>query len=110
VTHSASNALDPLLKRIEELEQTIRKASGFSRQPYQFRDLCCYPDAVLPPNFRIPDFEKYRGRGCPIAHLKAYCGDMAPLQADERLLIRLFQKSLAGPALQWFVSLDMTAI
>ena len=42
--------------------------------------------------------------------MKAYCGDLAQLQADERLLIRLFQKSLTGPALKWFTSLDMAVI
>jgi hypothetical protein len=98
------------MKRMEELERLIRQISGPDRQSYQFKDLCCYPDAVLPSDFRTPDFKKYKGRGCPIAHLKAYYGDMAPLQADDRLLIRLFQKSLAGPALQWFVSLDMNTI
>jgi hypothetical protein len=32
------------------------------------------------------------------------------LQNDEHLLIRLFQKSLTGPALRWFTSLDLTSI
>jgi hypothetical protein len=67
------------MKRMEELEKLIRKIHGQDRQLYQFRDLCCYPDAILPPDFKIPDFEKYKGKGCSIAHLKAYCGDMAPL-------------------------------
>ena len=35
---------------------------------------------------------------------------MAQLQADDRLLIHLFQKSLTGPALKWFTSLDMATI
>ena len=65
---------------------------------------------MLPLKFRILDFEKYNGRGCPIAHLKAYCGDLPQLQADDRLLIRLFQKSLTNPALKWFTSLDMATI
>ena len=63
-----------------------------------------------PPKFCIPVFEKYNGKGCPIAHLKAYCGDLAQFQPDERLLIRLFQKSLSGPVLKWFTSLDMASI
>ena len=63
---------------------------GTDLHSYQFRDLCYFPEAVLPPKFCIPDFEKYNGRGCPIAHMKAYYGDLAQLQADDRLLIRLF--------------------
>ena len=83
---------------------------GQNCQPYQFRDLCYFPEATLPENFRIPEFDKYNSRGCPITHLKAYCCDLAQLQADDKLLIRLFQKSLTGPALKWFTSLDMTTI
>ena len=77
---------------------------------YQFRDLYCFLEVVLPPKFKISAFDKYNGRGCPIAHLKAYCRDLAQFQADDRLLIRLFQKSLTGPALKWFTSLDMATI
>ena len=83
---------------------------GTDHRSYQFQDLCYFPKAMLPLKFRISDFDKYNGRGCPIAHLKAYCRDLAQLHADERLLIRLFQKSLTGPTLKWFTSLDMAAI
>ena len=48
--------------------------------------------------------------GCSFSHLRAYCGDLAQLHADERLLICLFQKSLTGPTLKWFISLDMVTI
>ena len=60
------------------------------RQLYQFRDLYYFPEATLSANFHILEFDKYNGRGCLIAHLKAYCSDLAQLQADDRLLIRLF--------------------
>ena len=83
---------------------------GTNLHSYQFQDLCYFLEAVLPPKIKIPDFEKYNGRGCPIAHMKAYCGDLAQLQADDRLLICLFQKSLIGLALKWFTSLDMATI
>ena len=72
------------------LERALRLIQGGDRQSYQFRDLCYFPEAVLPPNFHIPEFDKYNGKGCPISHLWAYCGNLVQLQADERLLIRLF--------------------
>lgn len=52
------------------------------------------------------EFEKYNGKGCPISHLKAYCADVCALEKNEGAVIRLFQKSLTGPALKWFTSLD----
>ena len=65
---------------------------------------------MFPPKFHILDFDKYNGKGCPISHLRAYYEDLAQLQVDKRLLFCLFQKSLTGPALKWFTSLDMATI
>jgi len=72
--------------------------------------------AVFPPNSGIlpfiypapgeKEFEKDNGKGCPISHQQAYCADVCPLEKDEGAVIRLFQKSLTGPALKWFTSLD----
>ena len=67
-------------------------------------------EAVLPSNFHVSEFEKYNGKDYPISHLRAYYGDLAQFQAEDRLLIWLCQKSLTGPALKWFTSLDMASI
>ena len=101
---------DALLAKVGDLERALHQVQGTDRQSYQFQDLCNFPEATLPANFRIPKFEKYNGRGCSISHLKAYCSDLVQLQTDDRLLIHLFQKSLTGPALKWFTSLDMATI
>ena len=82
--------LDALLARVSDLERALRSSQGGDRWPYRFRDLCYFPEVVLPPNLHIPEFEKYNGKGCPIAHLKVYCSDLVHLQADDRLLIHLF--------------------
>ena len=66
---------DPISSRVDVLEKALRLVQGIDHQSYQFRDLCYYLEAVLPPKFRIPDFDKYNGRGYPIAHLKVYYGD-----------------------------------
>ena len=107
--YAAANP-DPINNRVDVLEKALRLVQGANLQPHLFRDLCYFPEAVLPSMFKIPDFEKYNGRGCLLAHLKAYCRDLAQLQANERLLICLFQKSLTGPVLKWFTSLDMAVI
>ena len=62
-----------------DLERALRLVQGGDRQSYQFRDLCYFPEAVLPPNFHIPDFDKYNGKGYPISNLRAYCRDLAQL-------------------------------
>ena len=82
------------------LEKALCLVQGTDHQSYHFQDLYYFPEVVLPPKFRILDFDKYNGRGCPITHLKVYYGDLAQLQADKRLLIHLFLKSLTGPVLK----------
>jgi Retrotransposon gag protein len=45
-----------------------------------------------------------------MSHLRAYCRDMVPIKSNDHLLIRYFQKSLTGPALKWFTSLDLSSV
>jgi Retrotransposon gag protein len=45
-----------------------------------------------------------------MSHLRTYCVDMVPIKSNDHLLIRYFQKSLTGPALKWFTSLDFSSI
>ena len=45
-------------------------------------------------NFHVPDFDKYNGKGCPISHLRAYCGDLTQLQGDDRFPIRCSKRVL----------------
>ena len=102
--------LAALLNRMGDLERALRQVQGSERQSFEYRDLCYFPEVVLPLNFYVSDFNKYNGKGCPISHLWAYYADLTQLQGDDRFLINLFQKSLTGPALKWFTSLDMASI
>ena len=78
VAPSPSTAhLDPYDNRFAVLEKALRQMQGTGLHSYQFRDLCYFPEAVHPSKFKISDFEKYNGKGCPISHLKVYCGDLA---------------------------------
>ena len=68
-----------LLNRMGDLERALRLVQGGERQSFEYRDLCYFPEAVLPLKFRIPNFDKYNGKGCPISHLRAYCGNPTQL-------------------------------
>ena len=46
-------------------------------------DLCLIPDVVIPPKFKVPDFDKYKGTTCPKNHLKVYCRKMGAHTKDE---------------------------
>ena len=60
--------------------------------------LCLVPYIVIPPKFKVPDFDKYRGTTCPMNHLKIYCRKMGAYSKDEKLLMYFFQESLTGAA------------
>ena len=40
------------------------------------KDLSLVPDLVLPPKFKMPEFEKYNGTSCPEAHIIMFCRRM----------------------------------
>ena len=61
---------------------------------------------LLPPKFRMPDMERYTGRGCPRTQLRIYSQLMRGMGLDEAQLIMLFPLSLSNVAQSWFATLD----
>ena len=74
------------------------------------RELCLVPDLVIPPDFKMPIFEKYDGTKCPENHLATYCNKMAGHARNEDLLIYVFYESLTGVAVQWYRGLKKNLI
>jgi len=73
-------------------------------------DLCLVPDVVIPPKFKVPDYDRYKGTTCPKNHLKMYCHKMGVHSRDENLLKHFFQDSLAGAAVVWYTNLEASRI
>jgi len=76
------------LKFLEERLKAIEGGGSF-----EFRDiagLCLVSNLVIPPKFKVPEFEKYKGTSCPRNHLTMYCRKMAVHVGDEKLLIHFF--------------------
>ncbi|XP_017420412.1 uncharacterized protein LOC108330438 [Vigna angularis] len=97
--------------RLEVLEKRLRAIEG--EGSFEFGDakkLCLVPDVVIPPKFRLPEFEKYRGNTCPRGHISMYCRKMTAYAHDEKLLIHFFQESLTNEALTWYMRLETTHI
>jgi len=79
-------------ERIEHMEERLRAIEGGGN--YDFADmaeLCLVADVVIPPKFKVPDFDKYKGTTCPKNHLKMYCRKMGAYAKDEKLLMHFFQ-------------------
>ena len=73
-----------------------------------YKSLSLFPDVRLPPKFRMPTSDKFDETGCPKSHLKMYMRAMQPLGATEEMLAQMFQDTLIGAALKWFLNLDDT--
>jgi len=69
--------LPPAAERREKLnllEERLRAVEGFGDFPFtDMMDVCLVPDVIIPPKFKVPDFDKYKGTTCPKNHLKTYC-------------------------------------
>jgi len=73
-------------------------------------ELCLVPNIVIPPRFKVPDFDKYKGTTCPKNHLKVYCRKMGAYAKDEKLLMHFFQESLTGTVVTWYTNLEPSRV
>ncbi|KAI5436030.1 hypothetical protein KIW84_022460 [Lathyrus oleraceus] len=97
---------DQFLELRKELK-TLRGKDLFGKSA---AELCLVPGVKIPIKFKVPDFEKYKGNTCPLAHLVMYARKMSTQTDNDQLLIHYFQDSLSGAALRWYMSLDSANI
>ncbi|XP_047148672.1 uncharacterized protein LOC124820924, partial [Vigna umbellata] len=105
------SSADGTKNKLEILEERLRAIEGV--ESYGFGDvarLSLVPGVMIPPKFKAPEFEKYKGNTCPKSHLTMYCRKMAAYAYDDKLLIHFFQDSLAGVALNWYTHLEPSRI
>ncbi|RDX73135.1 hypothetical protein CR513_47288, partial [Mucuna pruriens] len=63
-------------------------------------------NVVLPTNFKVPKFEKYKGSSCPRIHLAMYCRKMASYIHQDRIPVHCFQDNLTGAVLSCYVNIE----
>ena len=97
--------------KFDHIEERLRAIEGGGN--YAFADmveLCLVLDIVIPPKFKVPNFDKYKGTTCPKNHLKIYCRKMGAYSKDEKLLMHFFQESLTGAAVTWYTNLEPSRV
>ena len=98
-------------EKFDLIEERLRAIEGIGDYPFtDMAELCLVPDVVIPPKFKVPDFDKYKGTTCPKNHLMMYCQKMRAYSKDEKLLMHFFQESLAGAAITWYTNLEASRI
>ena len=98
-------------EKLDLIEERLRDFEGFGDYPFaDMVELYLVPNVVIPPKFKVPDFDKYKGTTCPKNHLKMYYGKMGAYFWDEKLLMNFFQESLAEVAVIWYTNLEASRI
>ena len=70
-------------RKLDLIEERLRAVEGFGDYPFaDMADLCLVPDVVIPPKFKVPDFDRDKGMTCPKNHLKMYCRKMGAQSRD----------------------------
>jgi len=97
--------------RFDHIEERLRAIEG--GRDYAFADmaeLCLVPDVVIPPKFKVLDFDKYKGTTCPKNHLKMYNRKMGAYSKNEKLLMHFFQESLTRATVNWYTNLEPSRV
>jgi len=92
-------------ERMNKMEEVIRRACKME-DLIDYESLSLFPNARLPPKFKMPTLDKFDGTSCLKSHLKICMRVMQPLGATEEVLAQVFQNTLIGAALRWFLNLD----
>ena len=78
-------------EKFNHIEERLRAIEG--GRDYAFADmakLCLVPNMVIPPKFKVPNFDKYKGTTCPKNQLKMYYRKMGACVKDGKLLMHFF--------------------
>jgi len=77
--------------KLDHIEERLRAIEeGGDHAFADMAELCLVPDIIIPPKFKVPDFDKYKGTTCPTSHLKMYYRKMGTYAKDEKLLMHFF--------------------
>ena len=95
---------------METLAEKLRIIKGSNvHGSVDLDNLTNFPQVIMPPKFKEPEFVKYDGTRDPCAHLCMFCRKMAPYRDNHPLLCQIFLNSLTGPMATWYVRLEKTS-
>jgi len=97
--------------KLDHIKEMLKDIEG--GRDYAFANLAelyLVSDMVIPPKFKVSDFDRYKETSCPKNHLKMYCRKMGGYVRDEKLLMHFFQESLTGVAVTWYTNLEPSQV
>ncbi|XP_050915560.1 uncharacterized protein LOC127130632 [Lathyrus oleraceus] len=95
------------VERLHALEERVR---AMDMNDNLRHNMCLVLGLVIPPKFKVPNFEKYKGDNCPRNHLVMFFQKMASHTHDDKLMIHYFHDILIGASLSWYMKLKIIHI
>jgi len=97
--------------KLDHIEERLRAIEGGGDHAFaNMAELYLVPDVVIPPKFKVSDFDKYKETTCPKNHLKLYYRKMGAYVKDEKLLMHFFHESLTRVAATWYTNLEPSRV
>ncbi|RDX92592.1 hypothetical protein CR513_25249, partial [Mucuna pruriens] len=87
--------------KLSMLEERLQIIEGSNSHKLDATNLYLVLNVVLPTDFKMLKFEKYKGRFCPCVHLAMYCRKMASYIHQDKIF-----DNLTRAALNWYVNLE----
>jgi len=106
----AYDQIDELKGKFDKVQLELKALRGKKLFDKNTHDLYLMPNVVIPPKFKVPDFEKYKGNTCPMVRLEMYVRKMSAYVDNDELLIHRFQDSLTGAAMLWYMGIEKADI
>ena len=101
---------DQVKSQVETLVEKLRIIEGSSvHGSIDLDSLTNFPQVIMPPKFKAPEFVKYDGIGNLCAQLHMFCRKMPPYRDNHPLLCQIFPDSLTGPVTIWYERLEKTS-
>ncbi|XP_050909030.1 uncharacterized protein LOC127122787 [Lathyrus oleraceus] len=77
--------------KVHVLEDKMKALQGPDTFGLDAADTCLVPGVKIPPKFKVPNFEKYKGVTYPKTHIRDFCRKVAAHFDDEKLLMHFFK-------------------
>ena len=101
-----------ILESEKKINEKVSKREEMIKRAFKMEDLMDYQslllflDVRLPLKFKMPFLDKFDSTSCSKSHLKKYMRAMQPLGATKEMLAQMFQNTLIGVALRWFLNVE----
>ena len=88
--------MDDYQEQFNEMQKEMKAITRKDLFRQNASHLCLVPNVKVLVKFKVPEFEKYKGKSCPRDHLVMYIRRMSIQHDDQCVLIHFFQDSLIG--------------